>query len=231
MARLYEIPGGDHAWNPVKCEETALLIAYQQILPFIPAGETWRYEFEKFTFDDGYGIADRFIELINTHRRRHGLSPVVFQETDVDDYARDIDRSRRVEHRRILRDEIRAMSEDARQRAFDAALAEAALLPPPHRNWEEYKARRDQYDDENQRSREAAAVRLLANEKQRQDAAKAETRRLRVLRMLKLANAALQDEIIAGLSADDALELAEQIDDADELRNALVRRAFNADQE
>jgi hypothetical protein len=49
--------------------------------------------------------------------------------------------------------------------------------------------------------------------------------------MLKLANAALQDEIIAQLSADDALELAERIDDADELRNALVRRAFNAEKE
>lgn len=229
MARKYEYMAGRFAWNLEQCEEEVLIAAYDEICRFVPAGQMWKAEFENHFFDHGNGVAFDFLDAINAVRRRRGLNVVMIRETDVFDYARTPDKLLRSNHRRRVREELANASMDVRLRRVERAKAEAERLPAPHLTYEDWKARREASNVESVLSFEEITKRLLA--KQAASAAattpKPTLRPDRAARMLTLASPVIRSEIITKLSAEDALDVAEKIDDV-ELRDALVKHSLGA---
>ena len=127
------------------------------------------------------------------------------RETDVYDYGRSQDRRFKADHRRRIREELKDASADERQRRIEGAKVEEQRLPPPHRTYEEHKAW-----------------------KQQQQEAQAASRAPRLVKMLSLTTSpSIRGDIIQNLSADEALEVAEKIEDT-ELRDALIKHSLGA---
>lgn len=228
MARKYEYMTGRYAWNPETCEEELLIAAYEEIRRFIPPDQTWKAGFENHFFDHGDGVAFEFVDSINAVRRRRGLDVIVIRETDVFDYARSPDKLLKSNQRRRLREELNSASVDVRRRRIELANAEAQRLPPPHLTYDDYRARREQYKLGAVLSFEEVTKRVLAQQAAITSAQPSTEPTLppkRAARMLSIASPNIWGEIIPKLSAEDALEVAEQITDA-ELRDALVKHSL-----
>jgi hypothetical protein len=231
MARKYEARPGWYAWNLEQCEEEILIAAYDEICRFIPDGQTWKYGFERRFFDHGEGVAVDFVDFINVVRKRRGLPLIVIRETTVYEYGRSPDKSVKSNLRRRIREELSSLSADDRQHRIEAAMAEEQRLPPPHMTYEEYRARQQTRKTESTLSREEVTKRLLAQQAANA-AAQAPTKVTlspeRAAKMLTFAtDPSLRGEIIQNLSADDAPEVAEKIENT-ELRDALVRHSLGA---
>lgn len=154
------------------------------------------------------------------------MLPITFKETDLDDSGRYPDKLQRSERRRRVRQELEQATASAQQKIVEAALAEMERLLPPHLTFEEYKARNDQWSEQSRLSREEVVKRSRAVQEAQQ--AQSVTMRDRTLRMLRLAtDPDLQAKIISRVSSEDALNLAEQIEDA-RLRDMLVLRSLEA---
>jgi hypothetical protein len=228
MARKYEYAPGRYAWNLEACEEEVLIAAYDEVRGFIPPDQTWKIDFENRFFDQGNGVAVEFLDSINAVRRRRSLDEIVIRETDVYDYARWPDKLSRSNQRRRIREELNSATEDVRQRLVEVAKAEAENLPRPQMTYDEYKAWRQQQRTESNLSFEEITRRARAQ----QAAAEAQSPNKPTLapelaaRMLNLATPGLWGEIIPKLSAEDALEVAEKITDA-ELRDLLVKHSLD----
>jgi hypothetical protein len=224
MARKYECSPGRYAWNLEKCEEEVLIEAYDEIVGFIPPGQTWKANFENHFFETGNGVAADFLDAINAVRRRRGLDVIVIRETDVYEYGRSPDKLLKSNQRRRVRQELSDASADVRQHRIELAKAEEEMLPPPHMTFDEYKVRRQQLKAESSLSLEEVNKRLLAREAA---SAKPTLSPERAARMLTLASPNIWGEIIPKLSVEDALEVAERITDV-ELRDALVKHSLGA---
>jgi hypothetical protein len=224
MARKYEYMPERYAWNFEKCEEEVVIAAYDEICRFIPPDLTWKADFETHFFDHGNGVAVEFLDLINAVRTRRGLAVIAIRETDVYDYGRTPDKLLKSNQRRRVRDELTNARLDVRQRRIELAMAEAARLPPPHMTYEDYKARREQLKTESVLSFEEVRKRVLALEAAKPPA-KLTLLPERAARMLTLASPNIWGEIIPRLSAEDALDVAEKITDA-ELRDALIKHSL-----
>ena len=229
MAQKFEIPGG-YAWNPEQCEEEILIAGYYEIYRNIPHVQTWKYDFETHFFELGDGIAAASVDSINAVRRRCGLDAIVIRETDVYDYGRSCDRRVKADHRRRIREELKDASADERQRRIEGAKAEEQRLPLPRTTLEEYKVRKQQQARSDLTPRE---INKRAIVQQAASAAPAPTKPKLSLaecaaKMLTLTtNPSIRGEIIPNLSAEDALEVAEKIEDT-ELRDALVKHSLGA---
>jgi hypothetical protein len=227
MAQKFEIPGG-YAWGPEQCEELILIAGYEEIYRYISADQTWKYDFETHFFDRGVGVAVKFVDAINAVRKRYGLEVIVVRETDVYDCGRSQDRRFKADHRRRIREELKDASADERRRRIEGAKAEEQRLPPPRTTLEEYKVRKQQQARSGLTSKELSK-RAIAH----QAASTAPTKPKlslveRTAKMLTLTTSlSIRGEIIQNLSADDALEVAERIEDT-ELRDALVRHSLGA---
>jgi hypothetical protein len=226
MARKYEYVSGRHAWNLEKCEEEVLIAGYDEIRRFIPPEQRWNIDFEYHFFDQGSGITVEFLDSINSVRRRRGLDIIEIRETNVYDYARSHDRSARSKNRRQVREELENATQDERQRRIQLAKAETERLPPALLTYDQYKARLQQHKAESLLNFAEVRKRLLVQEAA--TAAKSTRAKLapeQATRMLTLASPNLWDEIIPRLSPEDALAVAEQIDNT-ELRDALVKHSL-----
>jgi hypothetical protein len=228
MGRKFEHAQGRYAWNLEACEEEILIAGYDEIRRFIPPGQTWTIDFENRFFGWGTGVAVEFLDSINAVRRRRSLDEIVIRETDVYDYGRCLDKPFRSNQRRRVREELNTAKEDVRQRRLELAKAEAERLPPPHRTYEEYKAWRQQHQVESHLSLEEVTRRRLAQ--QAAVEAKSPTKPTtldpeRAERMFKIATPGLWGDIISNLSVEDALVVAEKIENP-ELRDALVKHSL-----
>ena len=204
MAQKFEIPGG-YAWNVEQCEELLLIAGYEEIYRYIPADQTWKHEFETHFFEIGDGVAAEFVEAINAVRKRCELEVIVIRETNLYEYGRSPDKRIKTNNRRRIREELNDASADERQRRIEWAKVEEQRLPPPHRTYEERKAW-----------------------KQQQQEAQAASRAPRLVKMLSLTTSpSIRGDIIQNLSADEALEVAEKIEDT-ELRDALIKHSLGA---
>jgi uncharacterized membrane protein YccC len=211
-----------------KAEEVIFVDGYDEVSSYIPPGETANVEFENRYFNCGISVSQADLDRINAHRKRRGLPLIAFAETEIDDYARLYDKAEKAEHRRRLREELQTLAPEARQKLVDAATAEVSQQPPPHATFEEWRERRERRSEENRRSQEDVAKRV-ALAKQAEQAAKTATKVTRHLDMLRLTDdPELADEIVAHLSADEALIAAKQINEP-RLRVALIRRALQAE--
>lgn len=220
---------GSFAWNMERCEEILLIAAYEEIKPFIPAGEDWAASFENHFYQHGNAVAFYFIDDINAARRRKNLAKLDYKETDVLDYGRSPDKMMKSEFRQRSRREWEAWSTDERIRQVHRAVLEIAELRPPHIPFVEYKARQARVDAENAKSREDLR-KMRALEMAAQPAATQAAPTLaaqKAATMLRHASAKLWPDIIARLSGDDALLLVEEIDNS-EVRDALILHALNA---
>jgi hypothetical protein len=133
MARKFPVTKGKWAWSPDRCEEVALILGYEEIRPYIAPNENLRAEFEMNFYERGAALGFHHLAMINDARKRKGLRPIVFLETDISEYARGTDRALRGQCRCELRDELLAMSPEERTRALVQAQEEVRELPPPHR--------------------------------------------------------------------------------------------------
>jgi hypothetical protein len=227
MARKYAYVRGRYAWNLEICEEEILIAGYDEIRSFIAPDQTpWRVEFESRFFDIGEGIAQLYIDAINTVRKRHSLNPIAIRETEAGDYCRTNDKVQKAINRRRIREELREMTDDDRRSRIQLAESEIARLPEPHHTFEEYDAWRQQLKNDERLSHEEVSRRKAAREE------KKATEAIRTLppnlanRMLSLASEAIWPDIIAKLSAEDALEVAAEIDNS-KLKDALVKHALS----
>jgi hypothetical protein len=229
MARKYEYMPGRYAWNLEKCEEEVLIAAYDEICRFVPPDQRWKADFENHFFDHGNGVAVEFVDAINAVRRRRVLDVITIRETDVYDYARSPDKLLKSNQRRRIREELNALAVRARQHRLELAQAEAARLPPPHQTYEEYKARRHQQRVDSALSLQEITNRVLAQQAAvaPKPSANSTLSADRATRMLAVASQNIWNEIIPKLSAEDALEVAEKVTDA-ELRDALVKHSLAA---
>jgi hypothetical protein len=226
MGRKYEFASGKYAWNLEKCEEEVLIAGYEEIVPYIPPDQTSvKTEFENNFFATGNGVAIFYIDFINTVRKRRGLVPTFIRETQASDYVRSADRGERASNRCQTRQELRDLSEDERRRRVQAAEVEIARQPEPHFTYEEYEARRTQLKNDTRLSAEEVSRRIAVRETKRADEARTLSPKL-AARMLGLASKAMYPEIIAKLRAEDALDVAAEIDDS-ELRDLLVRHSLS----
>src|SRR3977135_348392 len=105
MARKFPVTMGKWAWSPDRCEEVVLIQGYQEIRPYIAPNENWRAEFEMNFYERGAALGFHHLAMVNAARKRKGLRPIVFLETDISVYAREKDRALRGQRRCELRDE------------------------------------------------------------------------------------------------------------------------------
>ena len=229
MARKWEITPSQYAWNFEECEEVVLIAGYEEIKSLIPPGQTWAVEFENHFYQHGNGVAFRYVDEINSIRRRQILPKLEYHETDVYDYGRSANKLMKSERRQRVRDEINGASVDVRMRMVAHALAEMARLPPPHIPYEQYKMNRRRLTEEAELSRAEVGRRVRAHQQAGAAVAARPTLSLeRALKMLTLvSDPTLRSEIIDKLSGDDALAAAERIEDS-ELRDLLVRHSLEA---
>jgi hypothetical protein len=232
MARKYEIGLGRYAWNLEQCEEEILIAAYDEIYRFIPPQATWKDSFENHFFDHGNGISFEFIDRINAVRRRRGFEEIAFRETDIFDYGRSLDKASKANRRRQVREELKIMSEEAWQRRIEHARAEAESLPSPHMTCEQFKARREERKAGSSLTIQEMVNRAVASQAASNAPIQSPPNRQtlppeRAAKMLALASPSIRGEIIQNLSAEDALVVAEKIEDT-ELRDALVRHCLGA---
>jgi hypothetical protein len=233
MARKWEISEGVFAWNMEESEELYLIAGYEEIKRYITPQAQWAKDFEQHFYHHGNGIAFAFIDQINAERRRRFLPTLEFTETDVLEYGRSTNKLMKSERRRQVREEINSVSLDIRQRLVNGALAKMQILQPPHLQYDEFKARKRRYFDDSLLSRAEASRRVQATQivAAPQNPPEPQTPNLpieKALLMLKYAtNAELRLDIISKLSADDALEAVERIED-DEVRDALIRHSLKA---
>ena len=227
MAQKFEFSGG-YAWNVEQCEELLLIAGYEEIYRYIPADQTWKYELETHFFEIGDGVAAEFVDSINAVRRRCGLDVIVIRETDVYEYGRSSDKRVKADHRRRIREELKDASADERQRRIEGAKAEEQRLPLPRTTLEEYKVRKQQQARPGLTPKEINKRAIV-----RQAASTAPTKpKLSfvecAIKMLTLTTSpSIRGDIIQNLSADEALEVAEKIEDT-ELRDALVKHSLGA---
>ena len=230
MARKYQIKPDRYCWALEQSEEEILIAAYEEIRGFIPPDQTWRHEFEMHFFEMGDGILFTFLDLINGVRKRRVLDTVEFQETYASDYVCSCDKQHKSKNRNRIRDELTNASVDVLQRRIEHAKAESERLPPPRTTFDEFKAGHLQakpgpelsFTEINNRAR----VFKMANVSE--PPAKQTLSPDRATRMLKLASENMWREIISKLSAEDALEVAENITENAELRDALVKHSLEA---
>jgi hypothetical protein len=232
MARKYEYGTDQMAWSLEQCEEIVLISAYLEILPFIPATDTWQHEFENHFFVHGNGIATGFVDRINAVRRRKGLNLVEIRETDITDYARAHNKAFKSETRKRFREEMVAASTDERVRRVNRAKSEIELLPPPHHTFKEWKERQAHTTRQNPLSFEEVKRRIVATTMSPQPVVVQSTvPKLRstekAVTMLKYAT---RPEVIRGiiakLSPDDALKILPEIEGA-EIRDELIKYALD----
>jgi hypothetical protein len=235
MARKFCSHTGKWAWNPDRAEEIVLILGYEEIRAYIPPDAGWRREFEMFFYERGSALGFHHLGLINGARKRKGLRPIVFLETDISDYGRELDRGVRTQRRCDLRDELLAMNQEERTRALVQAQEQVREMPPPHRTFEEWRDGKAAIEAENALSREevrrrAAAVKaqtVKGNGHANGHAQQEDARLAKFRKMLNLVGEqVLRDEIISGLTADEALELAEEYEKP-ETRDALIRRSLS----
>ena len=222
MARKYEASPGFYAWNLEKCEEIVLIAGYEEIVPYIRPDATWKVPFENHFFQHGNGVSFDYLDKLNSERRRRGLEPINFKETDLYDYGRANDRLQKSEHRRRVRAEIQTSSIDVRQKMVDRARAEIEILPSPHLTYEEFRERRNGWKTEQKLSREETAKRTEIARQKAEEAFDIE----KAGKMLTLTtDAELRAAIIEKLSGDNALIIAGQTDDQ-QLRDVLVKHCL-----
>lgn len=228
MARKWEITTNQFAWNFEECEETVLIAAYEEVKGLIPPGQIWQIEFENHFYQHGNGVAFRYVDEINAVRRRAVLPKIEFQETDVYEYGRSTNKLMKSERRQRVRDDLAAQPTDQRLRTIEHARAEVSRLPPPHIPYEQYKANKRRLQEEGDSSREEVGRRVRAFQQSEVVRPKPSLDVERAVKMLGLvSDPALRLEIIDKLSSDDALEVAERVDDT-EMRDALVRHSLTA---
>jgi hypothetical protein len=228
MARKWEISLNQYAWNFERCEELVLIAGYEEIKAFIPPGLTWPEEFENHFYQHGNGVAFRFIDEINSVRRRRVMPRLEFKETDVLEYGRSTNKLMKSEHRRRVREEVNAASFDVRLRMVTQASEEMKGLLPPHITYEEYKSNRRRFQNESDLSREEVGRRVRARQLSDAPAPRPQPSLNpdKALTMLKYASSPeLRSKIIDSLSPDDALAAVGQVEDA-ELRDALILHSF-----
>jgi hypothetical protein len=222
MARKYEAGPNFYAWNLEKCEEIVLIAGYEEIVTYIPPSATWKVPFENHLFQHGNGISFEYLDKLNSERRRRGLDPINFKETDIYDYGRSTDRLLKSEHRRRVREEIQTASIDLRQKMVEHARAEIERLPPPHQTFEEYKERQNGWKTEQRLSREETAKRAEIAAQKIEKAFDVE----KAGKMLALTtDAELRATIIEKLSGDNALIIAQQTNDQ-QLRDMLIKHCL-----
>jgi hypothetical protein len=231
MARKFEIgyDPGRYAWALEQCEEELLIVAYDEICRFIPADQTWKHSFENHFFDFGDPVTAVSVDLINVVRKRRGLAPIVLRETNVSDYGRSRDKSSKSNRRHKVREELKDETPSERCHRLERAKAEEQRLAPPHSTYEEYKVSRGQNETRSKLSAAEIRKRLLAEQaaKAAESTMKSTLPPGQAAKMLAIASQNLRGEIIKKLSRDDALEVAEKIEDA-ELRDALVKHSLEA---
>jgi hypothetical protein len=233
MARIYELkPGvgsGGRGWAADECEEKWLIAEYAEIRGRIPA-TTWKSDFEMHFYELGSGISHYSLKMINTHLRRIGREPVVLVETNIGDYARNPDKVTKAKIRCALRDRYLTLGAADKIRWQESARDAASALDPPHRTFDELSATKRETNgnmglsetEMEHRTKALKATTLAAEEAQTRD------RLARVLRQLKLAKRPeLVAKAIETLNPDEALDLAEQIEDQD-MRDMLVERSLEA---
>ncbi len=229
MARKFELSSGKYAWSLDRCEEILVITAYNEIVRFIAPDQAaiWSHDFERLFFEKGAPLGFYLIERINDVRKRKNLKTLTFRETDVSEYGRITDRAERAKARRALRDEISDLDSKGLAAMIERATLAVDALPPPHFTYDEWKATNERRKIESQVSRAAATLRL-AQQSAEEGRATSENRMTRTMKMLALTtDQALLDQIIASLNPDEALGLAERIEDPD-LRNELVRHSINS---
>ena len=160
------------------------------------------------------------------------LDVIVVRETDVYDYGRSQDRRFKADHRRRIREELKDASTDERQRRIEGAKAEEQRLPPPHRTYEQHKAWKQQQEEARSGLTSKEISKRAIVQQAASTASPAPTKPKiapdRAVKLLTLAtDPSLRGDIIQNLSADDALEVAEKIENT-ELRDALVRHSLGA---
>src|SRR6516162_1576070 len=160
MAQKFDIRGG-YAWNVEQCEELLLIAGYEEIYRYIPADQTWKYEFETHFFEIGDGVAAEFVDAINAVRKRCELEVIVIRETNLYEYGRSPDKRIKSTNRRRIREELTDASVDERQRRIEGAKVEEQRLPPPHRTYEEHKAWKQQQQEAQAASRAPRLVKML----------------------------------------------------------------------
>ena len=226
MARKFEYGPGRYAWNLETCEEEILIAGYQEIYQYIPSDQTWKTLFENRFFDHGNGLSAEFLTAINTVRRRRALELITIRETDVYDYGRSSNKHLKATQRRQVREELSDLGDQPRRHRLEQAHAEAAALPPPHRTYEEFKARQAQHQAGALLSLQEVTKRALAHQASNLPTSPAKSLSPdRAARMLALASPTMWCDIIPKLSADDALQVAETIENP-ELRDALVKHSL-----
>jgi hypothetical protein len=228
MARKWEISEGKPAWNFEECEEVYFIAGYEEIKPYIPPNAPWMAEFETHYYSHGNGVAFSYIDEINSVRRRRNLPTIDIQETDVLDYGRSTNKLMKSQFRKRTREEYNSASVHIRQRMVDGALLKIATLQPPHLRFEEWKARNKSHTLDSELSRVEVARRVAAATVTPAAPPKASSLPLpKALIMLKYASTSeLQSNIIAKLTADDALEAAGHVPDQT-LKDMLIQHSLS----
>jgi hypothetical protein len=227
MARKWEIKPNVFAWNLEICEEIVLIDAYIDASQYIAATETWKHDFENHFFVHGNGIANEYIDHINSVRRRRAQAPIKFIETDLLDYGRSTDKLMKSENRKRAFDELKSASTDERLRRVSRAKAEVELLPPPHQTYEQYKERRNTWVRENSESWEQARRRKAVETANAPPTAPPplipkSLPAQKAIALLKHATSeAVIDRIIEKLSPDDVLSILPEIENK-EIADRLI---------
>src|SRR5260221_2898566 len=214
MARFYYMGESDRiAYSLERCEEVVLLDAYLQVARRIPPDQSYfRSQFEKHYFEIGNGVAQSFVDQLNSHLRRCRIPEVIIRETEISDYGRNPDRSMKADRRQQLRTALETMPKKQRTAIVAHALTEMDELPAPHRTVAEYEVER-------KRRQQVAPTRvIMVPQPPQRPALKAEE-------MLRLLGATddeeLRNQVISRMPTSDLVAHVTDVPDQT-LRNRLI---------
>lgn len=239
MARLFKTPNGTAIWWLSRCEEADFIAKYDEVSKLIPERYSWKPGFEQSYFQDNNpvkGLPQPTIDNINTVRKRRGLSPIEFIETEADDYIynKDLDKAR---HRRSVREELATAKPEFREKQLEMTRAEIQLQRPPHQTYAEWRLRRDADQAAGSRGSTIERFDVLRTNAATNAAAlfkpaKKEPIYLgldKAIEMLMLVefDGEVFDQVIERINPDDYIEFGKRIEDK-ELKKKIVIRALAA---
>jgi hypothetical protein len=231
MARKYRYDGHRIGWSLEQCEERYLIAAYSDIKPRL-GSNSWLETFEQSFFDWGAGVSTTHIALINREMKRLDEPLIEIAEAHVGDYPRNPDRAFKSTQRSSWRDQYLQLNAAQKAQWKVAERNEMASLAPPHRTFEEWESASV--------PRTLSLPKMSSEERARRQKALVNSTAVtvdagtdmidpRLVRKLKLAvklqNEELTITIVESISADAALTLAEELDDAS-LQTLLLKKSL-----
>lgn len=229
MARKFNSTATHVCWGTNLCEEMFIIASFENIKRYIRPGSAWKSEYEDRFYTKGQAISQTTINFINLELKRQSMKEINLVETDIGEYARENDTSKRAKFRCDMADKYEAMTLRDRNEWYNQAIEAMKAQTPPHYTQAEHAFAYPEKTTLPVITPPTSIATQIAAQVKPQATAKPTPQDMagsKVLKLLKLAKKA--DTIallVERLTPDEAMTACESGDFDDEIMNTLILKA------